>query len=46
MVQSNDLTRIPGYDPSNHDQLVKAMTKFIIDEEQSGVIGKQSAYLT
>jgi hypothetical protein len=36
MVQSNDLARIPGYVPSDHDQLLKAINKFIIDEEQSG----------
>jgi hypothetical protein len=36
MVRSNDLTRIPGYDPGDHEQLIEAMHKFIVDGEQSG----------
>jgi hypothetical protein len=35
MIRSNDLTRIPGYDPRDHEQLIKAMIKFIGDEEQT-----------
>jgi hypothetical protein len=33
MIQSNDLTRIPGYELRDHDQLLKAMNNFVIDEE-------------
>jgi hypothetical protein len=36
MIQSNDLTRIPGYESKDHQQLLEAMNRFVIDEQQSG----------
>jgi len=36
MVQSNELTRIPGYDSRYHQQLLGAMNEFINEQDRSG----------
>jgi len=41
MIRSNDLTRIPGYQPKDHDQLLTAMKAFVTDEEPCGKVMKQ-----